>query len=123
MTDWNSQIVKLTQLEHVLARPDSYVGSVETATVERYVGDHDREPPCKKSKHDGAPFAIVLKRGPYNAALYKIADEILSNCGDHAQRTKDLKGGLKLTKIDVTVHCSEYGPAIEVVNNGQGIAI
>ena len=53
-----------TQLEHVLLRPDLYVGSVEETTQPMWVWDEEEE-------------AIVYRKITFVPGLYKIFDEIL----------------------------------------------
>ena len=53
-----------TQLEHILLRPDTYIGSVEETTETMYVYDSEKE-------------AIVKKQITFVPGLYKIFDEIL----------------------------------------------
>ena len=53
---------KKTPHEHVLCRPDTYVGSVEPMTEKMFVYDHDQE-------------AIVNKTITYTPGLFKIFDE------------------------------------------------
>ena len=53
-----------TQLEHILLRPDTYVGSVEETTEPMYVYDTEKQ-------------AIVRKPVTFVPGLYKIFDEIL----------------------------------------------
>ena len=56
-----------TQLEHILLRPDTYVGSTEETTEVLFVYDVDRE-------------AIVKRSVTFVPGLYKIYDEILGEC-------------------------------------------
>ena len=58
---------KKTQLEHILLRPDTYIGSVEEVTQPMYVYDKEKD-------------AIVVKTIKYVPGLYKIFDEILGEC-------------------------------------------
>ncbi len=53
-----------TQLEHILLRPDTYVGSVEETTETMWIYDSEKE-------------AIVKKQITFVPGLYKIFDEIL----------------------------------------------
>ena len=53
-----------TQLEHILLRPDTYVGSTEESTELTFVYDAERE-------------AIVKRNVTFVPGLYKIYDEIL----------------------------------------------
>lgn len=53
-----------TQLEHILLRPDTYVGSTEESTEPIFVFDSEKE--------------VILKRSvTFVPGLYKIYDEIL----------------------------------------------
>ncbi len=53
-----------TQLEHILLRPDTYVGSVEETTEPMYVYDEEKD-------------AIIRRTVTFVPGLYKIFDEIL----------------------------------------------
>ena len=57
---------KKTQLEHILIRPDTYIGSVQPLTTPMFVLDAD----TKK---------IVQREITYTPGLYKIFDESKSN--------------------------------------------
>ena len=67
-----SAYVKLTPLEHVLARPDTYVGSVETT----------HEDAVYLLNADGS--AMERRSATYNPGLYKIVDEIVVNAIDQS---------------------------------------
>jgi DNA topoisomerase-2 len=70
-----------TPVEHVLLRPDSYVGSTQRTTQELWVlSSSDRV--ADGSSHPKA----VLRECGYVPALYKIFDEILVNAADNKQR-------------------------------------
>lgn len=58
---------KKTQLEHILLRPDTYIGSVEPIKQNMWVYDAEME-------------AIVSKEITFVPGLYKIFDEILGKC-------------------------------------------
>ena len=68
---------KYTQLEHVLARPDTYVGSIEKEWSTKWVLNKEKT-------------SMVEKPLDYVPGLYKIFDEILVNAADNKQR--DPKG-------------------------------
>lgn len=53
---------KKSQLEHILLRPDTYIGSVEPLTEPMFIYDDDQQ-------------AIVNKTITYTPGLYKIFDE------------------------------------------------
>ena len=55
---------KKSQLEHILLRPDTYIGSVQPVTEKMWVVDQASE-------------AIVSKEISYVPGLYKIFDEAL----------------------------------------------
>ncbi|POW17206.1 hypothetical protein PSTT_00602 [Puccinia striiformis] len=93
---------KLSQLEHVLKRPDTYIGSVEA--IKQYMWIYD-----KHSK------IMVHKEISFVPGLYKIVDEILVNAADNKQRD-DSMDTLKVT-IDSEAN------TISVMNNGKGIPI
>lgn len=57
---------KKTQLEHILLRPDTYIGSIEHLEQEMWVWDFENEKMVKKS----------IK---YVPGLFKIFDEIIGN--------------------------------------------
>lgn len=64
---------KKTQLEHILLRPDTYIGSIEAEEQEMYVFDSEDN-------------TIVKKKIRYVPGLYKIIDEILVNAADNKVR-------------------------------------
>lgn len=57
---------KKTQLEHILLRPDTYIGSVERLEQEMWVWDFENE-------------KMVKKNIKYVPGLFKIFDEIIGN--------------------------------------------
>ena len=94
--------VKLTQLEHILQRPDTYVGSIEHVDAEMFV-------------FDAASERMAQRKLSYVPGLYKTFDEILVNAADNKQRDKNMN------RIDVDID-REKGK-ISVKNNGQGIPV
>uniref|UniRef100_M4BBA0 DNA topoisomerase 2 n=1 Tax=Hyaloperonospora arabidopsidis (strain Emoy2) TaxID=559515 RepID=M4BBA0_HYAAE len=93
---------KKSQLEHILLRPDTYVGSIEHVEQNMWVFDDEMK-------------RMVMKRITYVPGLYKIFDEIIVNACDNKQRDKSMNT-LKVT-ID------EEKNEISVWNNGKGIPI
>jgi len=57
---------KKSQLEHILLRPDTYIGSVERLTENMWVFDPEKE-------------NMIQREISYVPGLYKIFDEILVN--------------------------------------------
>ncbi|KAM0671935.1 DNA topoisomerase 2 [Ordospora colligata] len=93
---------KKTPVEHILLRPDTYIGSVEKETQQMYVWD-------EKSK------SMILKTIEYVPGLYKIFDEIIVNAADNKIRDP------RMDTIKVTIDVEEN--TISVYNNGKGIPI
>ena len=93
---------KKTQLEHILLRPDTYIGSTEPTTQPMFVlnGDTGR---------------IVERTVTYTPGLYKIFDEILLNAADNKQRDPNMD------RMDVTINPDDN--TISVKNNGKGIPV
>ena len=94
---------KKTPHEHILHRPDMYIGSVKDATSEMWI----------YSDKDNAK--IVYENITYVPGLYKIFDEILVNAADEKTRCKTCN------MIKVTID-KDVG-RITVWNNGEGIPV
>jgi DNA topoisomerase-2 len=99
-----SKYIKLSDIEHVLARSGMYIGSIEPETSANYIFQ------------DGK---IVEKTIQYSPGLYKIFDEILVNALDHTIRTKDLPAKSRVSEIKVTI----TDTTITVWNNGLAIPV
>ncbi|KAK5780806.1 hypothetical protein RI543_001931 [Arxiozyma heterogenica] len=93
---------KISQLEHILKRPDTYIGSVEVQESQQWIYDESID--CMVEK----PVNIV-------PGLFKIFDEILVNAADNKVRDPSMK------RIDVNIMPEEN--TIEVRNDGKGIPI
>lgn len=61
---------QLSQLEHILKRPDSYIGSVEFVTQNIWTYDSDTK-------------RMVQRDVKYVPGFFKIVDEILVNAADN----------------------------------------
>ena len=93
---------KKTQLEHILLRPDTYIGSTEPTTQSMFVLNADSG-------------RIINKTITYTPGLYKIFDEILVNAADNKQRDPGMD------RMDVTIDAEAN--TISVKNNGKGIPV
>lgn len=93
----------LSQREHVMRRPDTYIGSIENTTTDRWVFDDT----------DGNP-SMVRKIVTFNPGLEHCVVELLTNATDRSQNPE-----FGLTSIDVTVTDDE----IIITNDGKGIPI
>ena len=96
------QYQKLTQLEHIIKRPDTYIGSVERATEFMWVFNSET-------------LRMEMRKVSFVPGLYKIFDEILVNAADNKQRDPSMKA------IKVVVD-REKGE-VSVENDGNGIPV
>ncbi|KAL4429953.1 hypothetical protein ABPG74_000319 [Tetrahymena malaccensis] len=94
-----------SQIEHILLRPDSYVGSIE-----------NEQKPLWILNKEGT--ALEEKEIDFVPAFYKIFDEIIVNAADNFQRNQD---GASMDTIKVVI--DQQNQMISVWNNGQGIPI
>ncbi|KAI0706215.1 DNA topoisomerase [Cytidiella melzeri] len=93
---------KLTQLEHILKRPDSYIGSVEQITQHMWVWDSENK-------------RMVNREVTYVPGFFKIVDEILVNAADNKINDPNMD------TVKVTINPEDN--TISVYNNGRGIPI
>lgn len=91
---------KKSQLEHILLRPDTYIGSVEPHTQRMFVVDGDQ---------------IAERDITFTPGLYKIFDEIVVNAADNKQRDPNMD----LLEISIDPEANN----ISVKNNGKGIPV
>jgi len=94
---------KKTQLEHILLRPDTYVGSTEMQSQELWV-------------FDAVQSRMTLRTIQYVPALYKIFDEILVNAADNLIRDPV---GMDTIKVDI----DPISGTLSVFNNGKGLPV
>eukprot|EP00927_Polykrikos_kofoidii_P065325 TRINITY_DN6109_c0_g1_i1.p1 TRINITY_DN6109_c0_g1~~TRINITY_DN6109_c0_g1_i1.p1 ORF type:complete len:2348 (-),score=532.90 TRINITY_DN6109_c0_g1_i1:289-6285(-) len=107
---------KKTQLEHILLRPDSYVGSMERQQQDQWV--LGEVPAVDASGHEGvsAPTRrMVRKKIEFIPALYKVFDEIIVNAADHLIRDQSMD--------TIRVNISREKSEISVWNNGRGLPV
>ncbi|KAK9768521.1 DNA topoisomerase 2 [Basidiobolus ranarum] len=93
---------KKTQLEHILLRPDTYIGSAEATEMSLWV--YSTEAQC-----------IVTKRMNIVPGFYKIFDEILVNAADNKIRDPNMNV--------IKVNIDKENNSISIYNNGKGIPI
>ena len=103
---------KMSDKEHILKKPDTYIGPIEMAEAETFV-------------YDQATSSIVQRAIHYIPGLYKLFDEGCVNSRDHfvrqAQAIKDAKpGALPVTYIEFEI--SDDG-VISITNDGNGIDV
>ena len=85
------KIQKLDPIEHILKRPDMYVGSVRGKTTDEYI-----------ATETNGTYYITKKSINFPPALLRIFVEALSNAIDNAQRSRDV--GVVPTKIKVNIN-------------------
>jgi DNA topoisomerase-2 len=90
----------MTQREHVLSRPDTYVGDIKEQYDEMWIYENSR---------------IIKKEIFYVPGLYKIFDEVLLNARDNT--TVDEL--CDIIKVNINKELNE----ISIYNNGKGIDI
>lgn len=91
---------KKSQLEHILLRPDTYIGSIEKHTQTLWVYENEE---------------MVHRPVTYVPGLYKIFDEILVNAADNKQRDP------RMDSIKVTIDVEKN--LISVYNSGDGVPV
>ncbi len=109
---------KKTDKEHVLSNPDTYIGSVELIESKQWV-------------YDNASNQIVERLIQYIPGLYKLFDEGIVNCRDHAIRMNQIINGdnginaavnaIPVTNIEVAI--DETDGTISFTNDGNGIDV
>lgn len=96
--------VKLTHIEHILKRPDTYIGSLNTEQRQLFVAtNYDRLSDTK----------IEYKSINYNSGFVKLFDETITNASDYSIRTN------KVNYIKVIIENDH----ISVENDGPGIPV
>lgn len=101
----SSKYVKLSQIDHVKTRPDTYIGSTVLSQNSYLVFDEENQ--------------MVVKRDiSVPPGLIKCVDEILANARDRLVE-KNLKHACTVIKVNV----SPEKNVITVYNNGDGIPV
>ena len=101
-----------TDKEHILANPDTYIGSVENVEADMWLFNKDSQ-------------KIIQKSVQYIPGLYKLFDEGIVNCRDHVvrmkQAIKDKKAdSLPVSYIDIGI---QDDGTITMTNDGNGIDV
>lgn len=123
---------KMTDMEHILKKPDTYIGSIQLTECTEYtaVTVTSAATAAATSTTDATAatdaVSIELKTFSHIPALYKLVDEGLVNMRDHvvrqAQAIKDGKpDALPVTSIEVDVDVTTG--TITMTNDGNGIDI
>ena len=108
---------KMTDREHILKKPDTYIGTIEPAETTEYVMDAVAT----------ATAPMLTRRGvTYIPGLYKLFDEGMVNMRDHvvrqAQAVADGKpDSLPVTTLEVEIDSADG--TIHMTNDGNGIDV
>ena len=103
---------KMSDKEHILKKPDTYIGSIEMTEAETFV-------------YDSATSSIVHRTIHYIPGLYKLFDEGAVNSRDHFVRQEQAIRDAKPNALPVTCiefEISEDG-TISITNDGNGIDV
>ena len=111
-SDLAIQYQKKTDKEHILDNPDTYIGSVENVDTQGYV-------------FDDTINGLVQKQYYYIPGLYKLFDEAIVNCRDHAIRMKQAMASCKSNTIPLSLIDVSIGDdgTMSFMNDGNGIDI
>ena len=103
---------KMSDKEHILKKPDTYIGSIEMSEAETFI-------------YDSATSSIVQRVIHYIPGLYKLFDEGAVNSRDHFVRQEQAIRDAKPNALPVTCiefEISEDG-TISITNDGNGIDV
>jgi len=105
-----SKYQKLTDREHILKKPDTYIGSIENTEHEDYIFNDEK---------------IISKGFQYIPGLYKLFDEGIVNCRDHVIRQEQavsskIENALPVSNIEINV---DDDGTIHMYNDGNGIDV
>jgi DNA topoisomerase-2 len=124
---------KMTDLEHILKKPDTYIGTNEPTDTVEYVMDSTVTAPesgdaaADAAAADTAPAPALTRRNiTYIPGLYKLFDEGMVNMRDHVVRQAQAVADGKPDALPVTTLEVEIDPAdgtIHMTNDGNGIDV
>ena len=114
-TNLSNKYQQKTDKQHILDNPDTYIGSVEIIDSEQFIF----------SSTEG--MKIREKSIQYVPALFKLFDEGIVNCRDHAIRMakaveEKVENSINVSYIDVMIE-EKDGGIITMLNDGNGIDV
>ena len=104
---------KYELLEHILALPDTYIGSIEPQKITSYIYDEE----TKRMRSDELT---------YIPGLLKIFDEVIVNAIDHSMRLRadEAKGKADIKHVkNIKVSIDKETGRITILNDGNGVDI
>jgi DNA topoisomerase-2 len=116
---------KMTDREHILKKPDTYIGTIEPAETTEYVMDTPPAVAAAPVTND-APALLTRRNITYIPGLYKLFDEGMVNMRDHVVRQAQAVADGKSDALPVTTLEVEIDPAdgtIHMTNDGNGIDV
>ena len=121
---------KMTDREHILKKPDTYIGTIEPAETTEYVMDAAAAVAPATNGDDAAaaaaPALLTRRTITYIPGLYKLFDEGMVNMRDHVVRQAQAVADGKPDALPVTTIEVEIDPAdgtIHMTNDGNGIDV
>jgi len=121
---------KMTDIEHILKKPDTYIGTIDPAETMEYVMDAAVVVAATEESSVAAatPAAAMLTRRniTYIPGLYKLFDEGMVNMRDHVVRQAQAISDGKPDALPVTTLEVEIDPVdgtIHMTNDGNGIDV
>ena len=120
---------KMTDIEHILKKPDTYIGTIErTETIDYVMDIAATTNPVSEDASSAAPpvHALTRRNITYIPGLYKLFDEGMVNMRDHVVRQAQAISDGKPDALPVTTLEVEIDPAdgtIHMTNDGNGIDV
>lgn len=120
---------KMTDREHILKKPDTYIGTIEPAETTEYVMDTAAAVAvavAPATNGDTAPALLTRRNITYIPGLYKLFDEGMVNMRDHVVRQAQAVADGKPDALPVTTLEVEIDPTdgtIHMTNDGNGIDV
>jgi DNA topoisomerase-2 len=119
---------KMTDREHILKKPDTYIGTIEPTDTMEYVMEDEEETATATATAATAPATTALTRRniTYIPGLYKLFDEGMVNMRDHVVRQAQAVADGKPDALPVTTLEVEIDPTdgtIHMTNDGNGIDV
>ena len=113
-TNLSNKYQQKTDKQHILDNPDTYIGSVEIIESEQFVFSSEET-------------KIREKNIQFVPALFKLFDEGIVNCRDHAIRMakaveEKVENSINVSYIDVIIE-EKDGGIITMLNDGNGIDV
>lgn len=115
---------KMTDREHILKKPDTYIGTIERTETMEYV--MDAATTAATAATAAATPSLTRRNITYIPGLYKLFDEGMVNMRDHVVRQAQAIADGKPDAIPVTTLEVEIDPAdgtIHMTNDGNGIDV